>query len=229
VIRRETLGTATTPDGGEIVLTRDAVGFVISADDRVLMSSVKHGSERAMAEVACPPLGALTRPRVLVAGLGLGYTLRATLDRLPPTADVVCIELMDAIVQWHRGPLGLVADHPIDDPRVTMVTGDVTELIKETSPAEAFDAVLLDVDNGPIPMTVVGNWWLYAAAGLAGLHRAIRPGGMLVVWSVEEDDLFVGRMEAAGFATDVVRVAERSGRRVSGRCRRAYVLFVGRR
>ncbi|MBW2454712.1 MAG: hypothetical protein JRI68_09380 [Deltaproteobacteria bacterium] len=229
MIPRQTIGTATTPDGGEIKLVRDATGFVITTDDMVLMATRKHGSEEAMAEVSCPPLGALSRPRVLVGGLGLGYTLRATLDLLPPTAAVHCVELIDAIVAWHHGPLGPVANHPIDDPRVTMEIGDVTERIKQTGPEEAFDAILLDVDNGPVPMTVVGNWWLYAAAGLAGLYRALAPGGRLVVWSVGDDDLFVGRMWKAGFATEVVPVAARSGQRLGGRCRHRHVLFVGQR
>ncbi len=163
MIRLEILGTATTPDRGEITLTRDAVGFVITADDRVLMSSRKHGSEEAMAKVACRALCALERPRVLVAGLGLGYTLRATLDGLPPTAEVVCVELIEAIVKWHRGPLGPVAGHPIDDPRVTIEIGD---------------------------------------------H-------------------FAARLRKAGFATEVVRVAARSGRRRGRRCRQTHVLLVG--
>ena len=130
-----------------------------------------------MARVACHHVSSQASPRVLIGGLGLGYTLRAALDRLPEQASVVCVELMEAIVEWHAGPLGPLAEHPTADPRVEVVVADVVEhLQRETGD---FDAILLDVDNGPIPMTVYSNGWLYTAEGLARLRGLLRPGGVL--------------------------------------------------
>ncbi len=185
-----------------------------------------------MARVACEPLREHPHPRVLIGGLGLGYTLRATLDRLPASATVVCLELLEAVTEWHRGPLsplGPLADHPADDPRVELRVDDVVRVIAELAPDEAFDAILLDVDNGPIPFTVWGNWWLYAAEGLAALFRAVRPGGALVVWSTDHDERFERRMGEAGFETELVRVSAKTG--ALGRRNRGetHVLFVGRR
>ena len=192
------------------------------------MSSATHGSEEVMVREAAKHLVHVERPRILVGGLGLGYTLRATLDAVGEHAEVVCVELMSALVDWHRGPLGELANHPIDDPRVTVVHGDVVEVIKSApGEGEAYDAILLDVDNGPIPMTVTSNWWLYAAEGLAGTLAALRPGGVLVVWSAGGDAPFARRMSKAGFETEVRRVAARSGRR--SRRGHTHVLFVGQR
>lgn len=227
MIRREVLGTATTPDSGEIKLVRDAAGYSIYSDDRVLMASRTHGSEEAMARIACHYVAGLSRPRVCVGGLGLGFTLRAALDRLPADAEVICAELIEAIVEWHRGPLGPLANYPIEDPRVRLVVTDVIDLVR--APGEGFDAILLDVDNGPIPMTVVGNWWLYAMEGLHALHAATRPGGVMIVWSAAEDERFLRRMEQAGFVSESVKVVARTGRRKRRGRGEAHVLFVGRR
>lgn len=227
VIPREVLGSAVTPDNGEIQLIKDGTGYSIYTDGQVLMPSRTHGSEEAMAKIACHHISDVEQPRVLVGGLGMGYTLRAALDRLAPHAEVICGELMEAIVEWHRGPLGPLANHPIEDPRVKVVVGDVTELIRR--PETGYDAVLLDVDNGPIPMTVVGNWWLYAKEGLTALRSAVRPGGILIVWSAGEDDLFLERMQRAGFRSETVRVAPRTGRRKRRGRGYKHVLFIGRR
>lgn len=225
---REVLGSAVTPDNGCIELVRDGAGYSIFTDGQVLMPSRTHGSEEAMAKIACNHIADRARPRVLIGGLGMGFTLRAALDHLPPEAEVTCAELMDAIVEWHRGPLGPLANHPIEDPRVTVRVADVQELVKQ--PEGGYDAILLDVDNGPIPLTVVGNWWLYAREGLAGLRAAVRPGGILVVWSAGEDDLFLERMQRAGFRAESVRVAARTGRRKRrGKPGQRHVLFIGRR
>ncbi|MBX3269061.1 MAG: hypothetical protein KF729_02300 [Sandaracinaceae bacterium] len=228
MIRREVIGRATTPEGGVVELVREASGFVLYADARILMTSRTHGSEEAMARIACHHVGARPRPRVLVGGLGMGFTLRAALDRLPADAEVVCAELLPAIVEWHRGPLGPLARQAIDDPRVRVVVGDVAEVISAAAD-EPFDAILLDVDNGPIPMTVVENWWLYAAPGLAALRAAVQPEGVLVVWSAGEDDLFRERLVAAGFATEEVRVAARTGRRKRRGRGETHVLWIGTR
>jgi spermidine synthase len=229
VSAREVLGVGQTPDGGEVRLVQKGETLELRVDGRVLMSSAVHGSEAAMARVACEPLRDHPAPRVLIGGLGLGYTLRATLDRLPASATVVCIELLASVAEWHRGPLGPLADHPVDDPRVELRVDDVVRFIAELPEHEAFDAILLDVDNGPIPFTVWGNWWLYAAEGLAALHRAVRPNGTLIVWSTDHDERFERRMEAAGFETHVQRVSAKTG--ALGRRNRGdtHVLFVGRR
>lgn len=224
---RQVLATATTPEGGLLELVRDAVGWNIDCDKRVLMTSQTHGSERAMARVACHHVSSQASPRVLIGGLGLGYTLRAALDRLPEQASVVCVELMEAIVEWHAGPLGPLAEHPTADPRVEVVVADVVEhLQRETGD---FDAILLDVDNGPIPMTVYSNGWLYTAEGLARLRGLLRPGGVLVVWSAGDDERFARRMRTAGLETEVSRVQARTGRRKRRGGGHAHVLFVGRR
>ena len=228
MIRREVIDRATTPEGGVVELAREASGFVLYSDGRVLMTSRTRGSEEAMARIACHHVSTRPRPRMLVGGLGMGFTLRAALDRLPADADVVCAELLPAIVEWHRGPLGPIARRPIDDPRVRVVVGDVAEVIRAAA-NEPFDAILLDVDNGPIPMTVVENWWLYAAPGLSALHAAVRPEGVLIVWSASEDDRFRERMVAAGFATEEVRVGARTGRRMRRGRGHAHVLWIGKR
>ena len=227
---RETLGVAHTPDGGRMSLMRDETGITIRLDGATLMAEKVHGSERAMAKTACARLSEIATPRVLVGGLGLGYTLRATLDALPETAEVVCAELMGSIVEWHRGPLGPLAAHPIDDPRVRVHVGDIVPLFqaRAVDAAPEWDAILLDVDNGPIPMTVVSNWWLYAAEGLEALARSLRPGGTLVVWSAGDDDLFVARMRRAGLDAWIERVTARTGRR-GRRGGDTHVLFVGKR
>ncbi len=234
---REILGHAKTPDGGAIVLTHEDGELTITIDGLGLMSSRLHGSETVMARIACEAIAGVERPRVLVGGLGLGYTLRAVLDGLPAAAEVQCIELLPIIAEWHRGPLGALADHPLDDPRVRLTIGDVVSAFAD-HPAEAtpdLDAILLDVDNGPIPLTVVGNWWLYAADGLRALTRRLRPGGTVVFWSAMEDARFAARMEAAGLDTHVRRVLPGTGRRARrtttsrGRPRPHHVLFIGTR
>jgi spermidine synthase len=243
------LGTGRTPDGGEVCLLRKRDALELRVDDRVLMSSAVHGSEAAMARVACEPLRERPSPRVLVGGLGFGYTLRAALDALPSSATVVCLELLDDVARWHQssrrrpreagnpndsteplepGPLGALAGHPLDDPRVELRVDDVVRFVTDLPVEDAFDAVLLDVDNGPIPFTVVGNWWLYAADGLAALYRAVRPGGTLVVWSTDDDERFTRRLGEAGFEARIERVSAKTGLR-GGRRRDAHILFVARK
>lgn len=190
----------------------------------MLMSSVAHGSEEEMAFLGCAHLARARRPRVLVGGLGLGYTLRAALDALPGSAEVVVGELLTPIVRWHReGPLGSLANRPLEDPRVDVRTSDVRKLV-EGAEGE-FDAILLDVDNGPEALVQAANGWLYGDAGLAALTRALRPGGALVVWSGFPDRGFAARMRAAGLEARVVRTGaqRRTDREWS------HWLFVGRR
>ncbi|MEX2445771.1 MAG: hypothetical protein WD734_00405 [Dehalococcoidia bacterium] len=215
----EILDTVRTPDGGRLELRRHDQDYVIHADGYDLMTSRAHTSEDAMMRLACPhpPRDA----RVLIGGLGMGYTLRATLDALSEEGRIVVGELMPEVVAWNRGPLGPLAGNPLDDPRVELVVGDVTRLIR--SAESRFDAILLDVDNGPDAFTQRDNRWLYTRTGLAAIHRALRPNGGLAVWSVGEEATFEGRLRRAGFTPSTHRIAAHGTRG------RRHVVFVGKR
>lgn len=191
------IDSTTTPDGQAITLTIEGGYYIIRVARDSLMSSAMHGSEEILAELGCAPLQGRKNARVLVGGLGMGYTARAALDQLPADAEVVVSEFLPAVVRWNRGPLGPLADHPLDDPRTTLIEGDAVELIKKSK--KDFDALLLDFDNGPGVVTSKGNAWIYGNKGLAALREALRPGGMLVIWSAFRSPPFEKRMERAGF------------------------------
>jgi spermidine synthase len=211
---------ASAPDGGELVLHQRGEEFAIRVNGRELMSSRQHGSEERMAEVACAGLTG-ARVRVLVGGLGLGYTVRATLDRLSSTAEVVVAELVPAVVAWNQGVLAPLAGRPLEDSRVKVETRDVGELLRE---AEGhYDAVLLDVDNGPEALTQEDNRWLYGERGLARLRRALKPRGVVVVWSASPDRAFAQRLKRSGFDTEVVETPARG--KAGGPL---HTLFIGR-
>jgi len=203
----ELLGQTRTPAGEEMALTRRDTEYVILAGGKSLMSSRMHGSEEALATFACRQARALDEPCVLIGGLGMGFTLRATLDVLPPGATVVVAELVPAVVDWNRGPLGPLAGHPLRDPRVIVETGDVAALLRRS--AGRFDAVLLDVDNGPAAFTASDNAWLYGDKGLAAIRLALRAGGVLAVWSAWEDRRFEQRLRYGGFTVQMERVRAR--------------------
>lgn len=196
----------------ELLLWRRGDEFSIRISGYVseLMNSRQHGSEEALADYACQLIASRTGAQVLVGGLGMGFTLAAALRNLGPDATVTVAELVPEVVDWNRGPLGEVAGYPLNDPRTRIRVGDVAELLRE-SPG-AFDAVLLDVDNGPEGMTSEGNDWLYAPAGLATIRAALRPGGVLAVWSVEAVPRFTAALNRAGF-TVTVRTARARGDR----------------
>lgn len=216
------LARTTTPDGAELALCRRGEEFAIRVGGQLLMSSRRHGSEEALARVACAGLERRPRPALLIGGLGMGYTLRAALDLLPSDARVVVAELLPAVVEWNRELLAPLAAGPLQDARVEVLVADVRRVLG--SSAGAFDAVLLDVDNGPAALTTPANRKLYASNGLASAHRALRPGGALVVWSAAEDPDFLRALANAGFEGRAERVKARTG---AGGGR--HVLFVGRR
>lgn len=201
----EAIDRATTPDGTELSLHRRGHEWVIRDGGQDLMSNRMHGSEEEMARRA-----RATRPgaRVLVGGLGMGYTLRAALDALPRGGTCVVGELSEAVVAWNRGPLGELAGHPLQDPRVTLALGDIADTLwQATTP---WDVVLLDVDNGPDPLTQTGNDSLYDLTGLFRTLHALRPGGVLAVWSAYDSPAFAKRMRSAGFNVEVAQVRARA-------------------
>ena len=216
----ELLGQTRTPDGEEMTLTRHGSEYVVNASGQTLMSSRMHGSEEALATFACARARTLEAPRCLIGGLGMGFTLRAALDLLPPDATVVVSELVPAIVDWNRGPLGTLARHPLKDRRVELDVQDVAAVLR--APARRFDAVLLDVDNGPSAFTTAYNSSLYDDKGLAAARAALNPGGVYAVWSAREDRRFEQRLRYAGFEVTVERVR---GRLKKGGPR--HVIFIG--
>ena len=201
-------------DGGKMKLYQRAFEFSISVKNEELMNSRMHGSEDALAELTCKRIADRKDPHVLVGGLGMGFTLGAALEHLGDHARVVVAELVPAVVQWNRTHLAELAGRPLDDPRVTVRESDVRLVIKEQ--AAAYDAILLDVDNGPDGLTHEGNDRLYTHGGLAAAKAALKPGGILGVWSAEPDKSFSKRLRGSGFSIEEISVrarGKRGGRR----------------
>lgn len=214
------LGQAHSPDGTLLKLVRRSDEYIILADGKSLMSSRMHGSEEALATFACQRARTLEQPRVLIGGLGMGFTLRATLDLLPPDAMVVVAEWVPAVVEWNRGPLGPLAGQPLEDKRVRVEVDDVAMTL--SSRAGQFDAVLLDVDNGPAPLTASNNAGLYDDRGIAIARAALKMNGVLAVWSAREDRKFEQRLRHGRFDIQVERVR---GRLKNGGPR--HTIFLG--
>ena len=195
----EVLARATTPDGEEMKLWRRDGVWSLDVGGAELMSSRAHGSERALATLACAPIADRKRPRVLVGGLGFGFTLRAALDALPAAGEVVVAELFELVIEANRGEAGELAARPLDDPRTRLDPRDVHDALA----GGPFDAILLDVDDGPEAFTLQRNRRLYSASGLARISRSLAPGGILAVWSAGPDDAFLARLKQAGFLARV--------------------------
>jgi spermidine synthase len=205
---QHTLGKASTPDGGEIVLYERDGSYFIRVNGLELMTSRSHGSEEDLARLALAKVKS-GKPRVLIGGLGMGYTLRAALDSVPGQAKVMVAEILPAIVGWNRAELAHLAGSPLDDPRVAVVERDVAEII--AAGPSAFDAILLDVDNGPAALTVAENEGLYSPSGLAAIHRCLRSGGVLGIWSADPDRAFEKRLAKVGFNVNSESVPARRG------------------
>ena len=193
-----------------MVLYQRDTEFVIRVGAVALMSSAAHGSEEALAELACSRIAGRVGVRVLVGGLGMGFTLAAALRGVAADARVELAELVPAVVEWNRGPLAHLAGRPLEDVRVAVWEGDVAERIRGAR--GTFDAILLDVDNGPDAFTVKANDRLYSPAGLRASFAALREGGVLGVWSVAPDREFMGRLSQAGFAAEEQVVRARRGK-----------------
>ncbi len=207
----EFLESTPVPGGdGELSLYRRGGEFSIRVAGRELMNSRVHGSEEALAELACARIADRPRPRILIGGLGMGYTLAAALRRLPPKGRVVVAELVLAVIAWNRRVLGELAGRPLLDARVAVHEGDVAEILQREH--QAFDAVLLDVDNGPEALARRDNNWLYARPGLQAAFNVLRPAGVLAVWSAAPHQSFSQRLRSVGFAVEELRVPARERR-----------------
>ena len=205
---RELIGTANVPGGEELRLFRRDRDFMIVLDRNELMNSRMSGSEEQLATLTCARLANKTNPRLLIGGYGMGFTLRAALAVLPPQAAVVVAELVPEIIAWARGPMAELTAGCLDDPRVTVVEGDVAAAI--AAARGTYDAILLDVDNGPDGLTRADNDALYSESGLAAAKAALVRGGILAVWSAGDDPAFTRRLNANGFAATTTQVRARS-------------------
>ena len=193
----EVLGRTAAPDGTALTLLRHPSEYVIQANGENLMTSREFSSEKELGVLGCARARTLATPHVLIGGLGMGFTLRAVLDVLPAAAHVVVAELVPAVVEWNRTILGDLAGHPLNDPRVRIETADVTSVLRANT--AGFDAVLLDVDNGPAALTVSSNASLYDGRGVTVTRDALRPGGILALWSARNDRRYERRLRETGF------------------------------
>jgi spermidine synthase len=211
VKRVERLGEAVAPDGSVLTLYRRDRDYAIVVDGEELMSTRRHHSEDVLAELVCAPLRDREGARVLIGGLGLGFTLRAALRSLAPDARVVVAEIVEAVIRWNREPEYALAADALADPRVDLRHDDVANVLA-ASPG-GFDAIMLDVDNGAAALTTKGNAGLYRAEGIRRAAAALRPGGRLAYWSASEDPAFETALRRAGLAVDVTRARAHPGRR----------------
>jgi spermidine synthase len=223
VIPWSLLDTAPVPGGGgELRLVRRGSEFSIRLGHNELMNSRLSGSEEALATIACERIQVRDQPQILIGGLGMGFTLRAALAALGPDARIIVAELVPAVVTWARGPMAEVFGTSLTDPRVSIRESDVCDLIR--SGRSTFDAILLDVDNGPEGLTRKGNDALYNMQGLRAAGTALRSGGIFSVWSSGPDQDFTRRLRKAGFDVEEVK-ARANGSRGGAR----HVIWVGTR
>ena len=202
------LDSTITPDGeNQVDLYQRGREFSIRVNGRELMNSRVHESETALASLACRQIGRHKAPRVLIGGLGMGFTLASALTQLPDTARVVQVELLPAMVAWHEKFLGSLCDNGLQDPRVQIEVSDIVDYIREVK--HRFHAVLLDVDNGPEALTQENNSQLYDEGGLFTLKSRLTPGGVLAVWSAGDVPAFTRRLKAVGFDCKIHSVSAR--------------------
>ncbi|HEY0112703.1 MAG TPA: hypothetical protein VGB59_06075 [Allosphingosinicella sp.] len=212
MIPRVLIDSAPVPGGGgELRLIQRGEDFWIMLGANALMSTRLRGSEEALATLACERIAARSQPAILIGGLGMGFTLRAALEALPRDAKVIVSELVPAIVAWARGPMAHAHGGTLDDPRVAIDESDVGDLI--AAARAAYDAILLDVDNGPDALSRDTNDRLYDLDGLRRARAALRPGGLLAIWSAAPDPAFARRLGKAGFAVEEVTVRAHAGRK----------------
>src|SRR5690606_5070835 len=205
--RFDEIGTATIPGNGtrlRLLQRNDEFSIKIAGAPGELMNSRLHGSEAALATLACERIAHLPEPRVLIGGLGMGFTLAAALSSLGENALVTVAELVPEVEAWNRGPLGAAAGYPLNDARARVHIGDVAELLKEGN--GNWDAILLDVDNGPEGLTRKENSWIYSPEGIAAAQKSLSPDGILAYWSAGPEHAFTERLRRAGFSVEPVVV-----------------------
>jgi spermidine synthase len=210
------LAETRTPGGKRLVLSQHDRDFNLIAEGLPLMTSREHESELALARLGCAQIAHLAAPRVLIGGLGLGYTLRQTLDMLQPSATVVVAELLPDMVEWNRTYLGELTNHPLRDKRVTVKVCDVADLVRSVD--HLFDAILIDIDNGPEAVTDHKNHPLYSTAGIGMLMRAMHPTGCLAIWSAGVDPRFERRVRSVGMHVRAFQVPMHKGGKARSKC-----------
>ncbi|MBA3035091.1 MAG: hypothetical protein FP814_01210 [Desulfobacterium sp.] len=213
--QRVKIDTARTPDGGEMALYKHDRDFSIQINGHDLMHSRQHESELELARLGCAHLAGLKAPSILIGGLGMGYTLRQALDMLSPNTQVVVGELLGAVVKWNREFLGELNSQPLDDKRVDLKTGDIVELILHSK--NRFDAILIDIDNGPNAITDSGNRRLYGREGIWACRNALRAQGCLAVWSAEPSKKFERLLMSCGFHVRRFRAPAYNGSKAPSR------------
>jgi spermidine synthase len=208
MIPREHIGTALVPGGEELRLFRHGRDYIIVLDHNELMNTRMSGSEEALAVMSIDRIGSNPAPHLLIGGYGMGFTLRAALEKLGVDGRVTVAELVPEIIEWAEGPMADLTAGCLDDPRVSLEQTDVADLIDEAR--GDYDAILLDVDNGPDGLVRSANNRLYSKRGLRAAYGALAPGGVLAVWSAAPDPGFLRKLKDAGFAVDEVRGRARS-------------------
>jgi spermidine synthase len=220
---REYLGSAAVPGGQELKLYRRGGDYMIVLDRNELMSSRMSGSEKQLALMTIERLKGRKAPHLLIGGYGMGFTLRAALGALDASARITVAELVPEIIEWARGPMTDLAAGCLDDPRVTLIMDDVVNVI--AAGHGGYDAILLDVDNGPDGLTAAANDRLYNRQGLDAARAALKPGGILAIWSAGSDDAFTRRLRSAGFLVEEVAVRARD----NGKGPRHVIWFAQKR
>ena len=218
--RSELLASTVTPDGMQMTLKLHSGNYYIDVDGQGLMSTRAPGSEKAMADLAARELTAVRKPRVLIGGLGLGFTLGAALDAFSSHASIVVVEFFETIVDWNRKFTSHSKIDLLADPRVTVKVADIIDYLGDVR--RPFDAILLDVDNGPEAWTLASNDRLYDRRGLERIKKALNPGGLLAVWSAQASSRFEKRLVKAGFAARSEAVLSR------GHKGERHTVFIGK-
>ena len=215
-----TVGEAVSPDGTRLELVEHDGEYIIKADDLPLMSTRMHFSEMELARLVCTNLK--SNAKVMIGGLGLGYTLRSALDLIPKDGVVVQVELVPKVIEWNKGPLGPFNNHPLKDTRTEIVQDDISKVIRQSQ--NNYDSIMLDVDNGPSTLVNERNAWMYTNQGLQSIRKALKTQGQVAIWSANDDTRFISHMKRNGFLAEKHYIQAHKGK---GGIR--HVIFTGRK